>query len=309
MRVLVTGGAGFIGSHVVEEYLRSGHEVAVLDDFSTGTLVNVPPGVRVYEGDIRNAATVAEVLDSFAPEIVSHHAAHVSVDESVRQPEVDCLANVLGSILVFQAAARTGVRRVIFASSGGAVYGNASTVPTAESAPLRPESPYAIAKMTAEEYLRFFEPSYAEGAVILRYSNVYGPRQRVASESGVVAIFCDHALRQLPLSICGDGLQTRDFVYVRDVARANARALIGPAGTYNVGTGRGVSIRDLVQRLESVMAFELPVTSAPERAAEVRHSVLDTTHAKEQLGFSAEYSLEEGLRLTLESSRLHLSDA
>lgn len=307
MRVLVTGGAGFIGSHVAEEYLRCGHEVAVLDDFSTGTPVNVPRGVRVYEGDIRNAATVSKVLDAFAPEAISHHAGHASVGESVRQPEDDCQVNVLGSVLVFQAAARAGVRRVIFASSGGAVYGNASTVPTSENAPLHPESPYAIAKMTAEEYLRFFEPSYAEGAVILRYSNVYGPRQSVASESGVVAIFCDHVLRHLPLSICGDGLQTRDFVYVRDAARANALALVGPAGTYNVGTGQGVSINELVQRLQSVMGCQLPVTSAPERAAEVRHSALDSAHAKEQLGFSAEYSLEEGLRLTLEASRLRLS--
>jgi UDP-glucose 4-epimerase len=307
MRILVTGGAGFIGSHVVEEYVGRGHEVAILDDFSTGKRAHVPRGVTVFEGDVRSAASVSTAFDAFVPEVVSHHAGHVSVGESVRQPEDDCEVNVLGSVRVFQAAARAGVRRVIFASSGGAVYGNASSIPTPEHAPLQPESPYAIAKVTAEEYLRFFEPSYTEGAVVLRYSNVYGPRQSVASESGVVAIFCDHVLRGEPLPICGDGTQTRDFVYVRDIAHANALALAGPAGTYNIGTGRGVSISDLVRQLQVVAGFELPSRQAPERVAEVRHSVLDPAHARRQLGFGTEYSLEAGLRMTLDASRLCLS--
>lgn len=307
MKVLVTGGAGFIGSHVAEAYLRAGHDVAALDDLSSGKPENVAEGVRFFRADICDPAGVREVFETFAPDIVSHHAGHVSVSDSVSRPDVDCSVNVQGSLVVFQAAARSHVQRVIFASSGGAVYGSGSMLPTPEDAPLRPESPYAISKVAGEMYLGFFSSSYAHGAVILRYANVYGPRQSCSPESGVVSIFCQRALQRRSLMVSGDGLQTRDFVYVGDVARANLLALSGPPGTYNVGTGEGTTIRGLANMVQTAVGVVVPVEQCPARTAEVRDSAVDTSRAARVLGFEAEYSLKEGLEHTVQYLERHAS--
>ena len=306
MRILVTGGAGFIGSHVAEAYLRAGHDVAVLDDLSSGKLENVAEGIRMFQGDVCDPDSVRRIFDVFAPDVVSHHAGHVSVSDSVSHPDIDCAVNVQGSLVIFQAAVHAGVQRIIFASSGGAVYGSDSVRPTPEDAALRPESPYAIAKVAGELYLGYFAGSLAQGAVILRYANVYGPRQSGSPESGVVSILCERALRRQSLTINGDGLQTRDFIYVGDVARANILALSGPAGTYNIGTGHETTICTLADRVEAIAGAHLPVERCPARPAEVRDSAVNVERAARMLGFNVEYSLEEGLERTVQYIRQHM---
>lgn len=299
MKVLITGGAGFIGSHIAERYLNDGHEVAVLDDLSTGSRDNVPREVPLFHGSICDAGYVHDVMKSFHPDVVSHHAGHVSVRDSILHPETDCAVNILGSVIIFQAAASAGVRRVIFASSGGAVYGNTSIRPTPENAPLRPESPYAVSKATGEQYLHYFSRWYPDGAIVLRYANIYGPRQRSSPESGVVSILCEKAMRGTPMTIFGDGRQTRDFVYVGDVADANTLALAGPAGTYNIGTGMGTSIRELVEVITAAVGCRVPTEHGEPSIDEVRDSVLSTTHAKRKLGFVARTALKSGLQQTV----------
>lgn len=304
MRILVTGGAGFIGSSVVDAYLEAGHHVGVVDDLTSGARENLNPRARWHDLDVRSEA-LDGVFASERPEIVSHHAAHVSVRRSVDDPVGDASVNVLGSLRVLAAARRHGIRRVIFASTGGAIYGEPDVVPADETHPCRPQSPYAVAKLAVEQYLRFFRAIHGLEVVILRYANVYGPRQDPHGEAGVVAIFIQKILAGLPPIIYGDGAQTRDFVHVADVVRANLAALdVGPDGPepaiFNVSTGRGTSVNQLWATLAEIARPAVAPRHEPAKAGDLARSVLDPTRAKRSLGWQPTVDLAEGLRLTWE---------
>ena len=248
MKVLVTGGAGFIGSHVVDRCLAAGHEVAVVDNLSTGRREAVPPAARLSVIDIRSPDLI-EVFRAERPEVVIHHAAQVEVRRSVENPLLDADVNILGSVNLLECSRRFGVTRVIYASSGGAVYGDTAVLPTPEDHPVRPASPYGVSKLTVEHYLECWAGLYGIRGVALRYANVYGPRQSPLGEAGVVAIFSHRLLRAQAVVINGDGLQTRDYVYVEDVAEANLIALEHPdaTGAVNIGTGVETSVVELLR--------------------------------------------------------------
>ena len=252
MNILVTGGAGFIGSHIVDALLNAGHAVAVIDDLSSGSRANLPPGVALHEVDIVDAAAVARVFAAVRPDAVCHQAAQMSVSRSVREPLFDAQVNCIGLINVLDAAAAQGCRRFVFASSGGVLYGDV-TAPAPESTPANPVSPYGITKWVGERYLRFYAEEHRMATVALRYSNVYGPRQNPHGEAGVVAIFCKKFLAGEAATINGDGRYVRDYVYGPDVARANVLALTAdvPAirpqtlTSLNIGTGIGTDVNEL----------------------------------------------------------------
>jgi len=301
VKVLVTGGAGFIGSWVVRAYLEAGHEVVAVDDLSTGRRERVPPGVRLYEVDIRTPA-LGEVMERERPQVVNHHAAQSSVAVSMASPGRDAEVNILGTLNLLGACLRTGVRQVVYASTGGALYGECPR-PATEEDPVRPISPYGVSKYAGELYLRAFGETYGLPYTILRYANVYGPGQDPHGEAGVVAIFTWRMLRGEPVVIYGDGTQERDFVFVEDIGRANLLAL-GRAGlTVNLGTGVPVSIRGLFERLARLTGYDRPPTFAPPRPGDLHRSVLDASRARIALGWEAQTPLEEGLRRTVEAFR------
>jgi len=308
MKVLVTGGAGFIGSHVVEHALRAGHQVSVLDDLSTGKRANVPPKVPLFETDLRNREEVARVLSLVRPQAVSHHAAQSSVAISMRDPYLDTAVNVLGGINLLDACVANGVERLVFASTGGAMYGN---VPEGKRAPEEtrpaPISPYAISKLAFEQLLAVYRTQHGLRTTIFRYSNVYGPRQDPHGEAGVVAIFSGLILRGQRLCINarrtpGDEGCVRDYVFVADVARANVAALEGrlQERLVNVATGQPTSTRDLATRLLLIARPKTAhdFTAAPPRPGDVEYTVLDNTRFK--LAFGSPVSLEQGLQQTYE---------
>jgi UDP-glucose 4-epimerase len=301
MRILITGGAGFIGSTLVDVCLAAGHDVAVVDDLSSGTTINVAGAARFYEVDVRTPA-FDEVLATERPEIVSHHAAQVSVRRSVDEPVLDAEINVIGTLNVLESARRHGVRRVVFASTGGAIYGEPDGPLADESHPRRPQSPYAIAKLAAEHYLEGYRRAGLE-VVVLRYANVYGPRQDPHGEAGVVAIFIQRILAGLTPTIFGDGEQVRDFVYVDDVVRANllahAVALGGGApSVFNVGTGRGTSVNALWAALAKIAQPAVSPSHEPARTGDLVRSVLDATRARTTLGWEPRVDVETGLGRT-----------
>ena len=303
MRILVTGGAGFIGSNVVDGFLAGGHDVVVVDDLSAGSAANVSRRARLHRVDIRSAELDA-VFASERPEVVSHHAAQVSVRRSVDEPILDADVNVLGSLHVLEAARRHGVRRVIFASTGGAIYGEMEPGTAAdEHHPCRPRSPYAIAKLAVEHYLEGYRMAGGLETVVLRYANVYGPRQDPHGEAGVIAIFIQRILGGLTPVIYGDGEQVRDFVYVGDVVRANMAALTVPASepvVVNVGTGRGTSVNALWRALAAIAQPPVGPYHEPARAGDILRSVLDPGRAAVVMGWRPEIALEDGLRRTWE---------
>jgi UDP-glucose 4-epimerase len=302
MRVLVTGGAGFIGSHIVEALLEAGHHVAVVDNLSTGKRDNVPPGVPFYPVDIRDPE-LADVFARERPEVVSHQAAHVSVPQSVADPMHDASVNVVGLVNVLEQAQRHGARKVILASSV-AVYGDPVALPVTESHPLRPLSPYGLSKWVGERYVELFQHLHGLEFTVLRYANVYGPRQDPHGEAGVVSIFLSRMLAGEPVTIYGDGEQTRDFVYVKDVAVANLCALErGDGGIYNVSTGRATSVNHLFHVLAEMTSYHQAPHHGPPRRGDVRHSVLDPARAQTELGWRAEMALAEGLAQTVEHFR------
>lgn len=310
MRAIVTGGAGFIGSHIVEQLLAAGHEPHVIDNLSTGDRRNVPAGVTLHEVDVRNLADVQKVFDTVRPQAVTHQAAQMSVSLSVREPYFDAEVNVMGLLSVLQAADRSGVERFVFASSGGVLYGDVHT-PAPESHPADPMSPYGISKWVGERYLKFYSQQSKMSCVALRYSNVFGPRQNPHGEAGVVAIFCQRLLRGESATINGDGKYIRDYVYVTDVAAANVCALTRPAiepfRPYNVGTGQptdtnqiGEAIHRECQRLAGPGKTVPPLNYGPARAGDLRSNMIDATRAQVDWGWTPQVDFASGLRQTVE---------
>jgi UDP-glucose 4-epimerase len=299
MNVLVTGGAGFIGSHTVDALLEAGHAVTVVDDLSTGVRSNVNDAAVLAQVDIRDPVALDGVARRARPDVVMAFAGRVDVRRSIEDPMQDASTNVLGSLNTFCAGARHGAGRLIFASTGGALYGEAR-VPADERTPLRPLSPYGVAKHAAEQYLAWAGSHFGVTWTILRYANVYGPRQSASQEAGVVALFLRRILDGDALVICGDGLQTRDFVYVGDVVRANLLAMMSPGGTYNIGTGASTSIEDLAALCARLHGHDVAIWHGQAIAGEVHDSVLDAGLAAEQLGWHPLWTLEDGLRETLQ---------
>ncbi len=303
VRALVTGGAGFIGSNLVEALVARGDEVAVLDDLSTGFAENVPAGVELVEGDVADAGVVAKAASGC--EVVFHLAAHRAVFRSVEHPLQTDRANVAGTLAVLVAARDAGVRRVV-ASSSSSVYGGAEQLPTPESAPLLPRSPYAVSKLAGEHYCRVFTELFGLETVSLRYFNVYGPRQRPDSQyAAVIPLFIDALRSGRPPEVHGDGRQTRDFTYVADAVAANLRAATAPAErcsgkAYNVAGGAAHSLLDLLGILEGLTGVRAAPLHTDPRAGDVRHTRADISAAKAELGHAPEVSFEEGLARTLE---------
>jgi UDP-glucose 4-epimerase len=304
MKVLVTGGAGFIGSHVVDRCVEAGHGVAVVDDLSTGRQEHVQPAARLHVADIRSPALV-DVFRAEAPEAVIHLAAQAAVSRSVADPHLDADINVLGSINLLECCRRGGVRHIVYVSTGGAAYGDTEVIPTPEDHPTRPVSPYGVSKVAAEHYLACWEALYGLSGITLRLANIYGPRQSPHGEAGVVAIFADRLLRGEPCVINGDGLQTRDYVYVGDVAEAALLALEQPGvtGPINVGTGVETSVVALFERLRAAAGGHGEARHGPARPGEQRRSVLDGSRARRLLGWAPRMTLDEGLHRTLASFR------
>lgn len=301
MKIVVTGGAGFIGSHVVDAYVAAGHEILVVDNLSTGKREHVNPAARLVEMDV-NAPAFLDLLRAERPDVVNHHAANPSVSRSVREPIFDATQNVLGTISVLEAARQAGVGKFIYISSGGAMYGNPQYLPADENHPANPVSPYALSKHTGERYVRVYGLEHGLHWTSLRYANVYGPRQDPSGEAGVISIFCQNLLDGVPPEIHWDGEQTRDFVYVADCARANLLALEGGDGqAYNVGTEIGTSISKLFHTLLAVAGKELAPRSGPRRPGDARHSYLDCAKIERDLGWRAEVGLREGLAETWRS--------
>jgi len=310
MRTLVTGGAGFIGSHLVEALVAAGHQVAVIDNFSSGIRENVPAGVELFELDIRNQADVQKVLQSFRPEAISHQAAQMSVSRSVREPDFDAEVNILGLINILSAAAENGIRRVVFASSGGVLYGEV-TSPAPETAPANPVSPYGISKWAGEQYLKFFHREHGLNCTALRYANVYGERQNPHGEAGVVAIFCTRLLQGETAHINGDGKYVRDYVHVSDVVQANMAAMTRDHSGFeamNVGTGIGTDVNQLAAELLRLCQAELQhrglnrkipeMEHGPARAGDLRSNLVAYQKAEKLWGWTPQVTLAEGLQKT-----------
>ena len=303
MKVLVTGGAGFIGSHVVDAYLAAGHEVLVVDNLCTGKRENLNPKARFHELDILDPKT-AELIRAEGPDVLNHHAAQMDVRRSVADPLFDARTNILGTITLLEAARQAGVRKVLFVSSGGAAYGEQETFPAPETHPTWPVSPYGVSKRSGELYCHFFQVEYRMPFVAFRYANVYGPRQDPHGEAGVVAIFSGRMLRGEPVTVNGDGKQTRDYVYVGDVARMSLLALERDAtGPVNIGTGRETDVNELAATLLEVSGSRSEVQHGPAKGGEQRRSVVDIRRAAEVFGWRPEVSLRDGLARTVEFFR------
>ncbi len=305
MDCLVTGGAGFIGSNLVDALVTRGDRVTVIDNLSTGKRGNLESalsrGARLEVADVQDAGSVADIVVAARPEVVFHLAAQIDVRYSVQHPDGDAMANVVGTIAVLEAAREAGSRRVVNTSTGGGLYGDAELIPTPEDHPIRPLAPYGQSKHAGEEYCALYTRLYGLSTVSLRYGNVYGPRQDVQGEAGVVAIFCGRLVEGRAPTIFGDGGQTRDWVDVSDVVRANLLAAgAGLTGPINIGTGRETSVRDLLEALRTVSNLPLADAGfAPERPGEVRRSCLDVSRANRELGWKAQVGLSEGLRMIL----------
>ncbi len=316
MRILVTGGAGFIGSHIVDRFVSDGHDVVVVDDLSSGVREQVNAGARLVVADVRGAEAAAAVA-AFAPEVLCLHAAQMDVRKSVASPAFHADVNLVGLLNVMEAArtaqsssstpspaspsssGASALQHVLFASSGGAMYGEQEEFPATESHPSRPESPYGLAKSVSEQYLDWYHRFYQIPYTALRYGNVYGPRQNPHGEAGVVAIFCSRLLDGKPITIFGDGSQTRDYVYVGDVVRANALALQHRlVGGFNVGRGHETDVNQLAQALLAASPTKVDVVYAAARPGEQKRSVIDPTKLKAASGWTAELTVPEGLART-----------
>jgi UDP-glucose 4-epimerase len=300
-RILITGGAGFIGSTIADSFLEAGWDVAVLDDLSSGKRDNVPAGARFYPVDVRSGAA-HEVLLRERPQVICHQAAQIDVRKSMADPRFDADVNVGGLLNLMQAAVEArSVDHVLFASSGGATYGDTDVVPTPESHPQRPVSHYGAAKAAGELYLGVYRANFGIPYTALRYSNVYGPRQDPHGEAGVVAIFCGRLLEQRPCTVFGDGKQTRDYVFAGDVARANLLAAEKRYdGALNVGTGVETDVVELYRHLARAAGVDRPPEHAPARLGEQRRSCIDPAAAGRAIGWRPEVALADGLARTFE---------
>ena len=298
--ILVTGGAGFIGSHIVDAFLAAGHTVAVVDNLHTGKRENLNPSARFYEADIRDAGALAGIFQTERPTILCHEAALADVRGSLRDPAAYAQTNIVGTLNLLEAGRQTGsVRKVLFASTGGAIYGEPEELPATESCPAHPLDPYGATKLAAEALLYTYTHNYGLPYCALRYGNVYGPRQDPNGEAGVVAIFTGAMLAGRAATVNGDGLQSRDFVYVGDIARANLLALDRGSGVYNIGTGVPTTINTIFDTLARLTGYTQPRRHAPAKPGEVRHIYLDTARAAADLGWQPEASLDAGLAATV----------
>lgn len=299
MRIMVTGGAGFIASHVVDALTAAGHDVSIVDNLSTGRRQNVNPKARFYEVDIRSA-DLAEVLTKEQPEVINHHAAQMDVRRSVADPIYDADVNILGSLNLLELARQYGVRKVVYISTGGAVYGEPVYLPCDEAHPVDPLCPYGATKHTVEHYLFMYRQSYGLDYTVLRYPNVYGPRQDPHGEAGVVAIFAGQMLSGQQVTINGSGEQERDFVYVGDCVRANLIVLDAGSGEiYNLGWGIGTSVNDTFVQMKDITGYVLEPVHGPPKLGETFKIYLDASKARRDLGWEPQVQLREGLEQTV----------
>jgi len=303
VRIVVTGGAGFIASHVVDAYLERGHEVHIFDDFSTGQRSNLDSKAELHEVDIADPRA-ARSIERIKPDALSHHAAQMDVRHSVADPGFDARVNIIGFINLLEACKNSGVKKVVFASSGGAVYGEQDTFPAAEDHVTRPASPYGVSKRAGELYLSYYQQAFGLPYVALRYGNVYGPRQSAKGEAGVVAIFLALLLTGKTPVINGDGEQTRDYVYVGDVVSANVAALDSSfVGAVNIGTGVETDVVTIFQHLRRAVGSDIEAVHGPAKTGEQRRSCLDPRRAARVLGWRPRMALADGLRRTAEFYR------
>jgi len=305
VRILVTGGAGFIGSNVADRMIGLGHEIAVLDNLSTGFREFVSPKARFYGVDLTDAAAVEASLAEFRPEVVNHHAAQIDVRKSVEDARFDATVNILGSLSLLESCRRHGVRKFLYASTGGALYGEARFLPATEEHPVNPEAPYGASKHTVEKYLHIWKRLHGLDYTVLRYPNVYGPRQNPRGEAGVNAIFIAAMMEGKRPRIYGAGEQLRDYLHVDDVVEANRLALERGSGeVVNIGTGVGTSVNQIFRELKSLLAFEgEPIYEAP-RPGEIQRIYLDASRARQVLGWTPKVTFAEGLRRTVEWTRV-----
>jgi UDP-glucose 4-epimerase len=311
VRILVTGGAGFIGSHVVDAYVAAGHEVAILDNFSTGNEANLNSAAEVHRVDLRDRAGVEKAVASFRPEIVNHHAAQSEVPKSVADPGLDAHINIVGGLNLLKASVDHKVRKVIFISTGGALYGEPDVVPADEGHPVRPLSPYGTSKFSFEQYLGTFKRTFGLEFTVLRYANIYGPRQDFYAEEGrVVAIFASRMLERKPVTVDGDGEQSRDMLHVGDAATANLAALErGDGQIFHISTGVAVSVNELFRKLAILTDYQSAPIHGPRRKGDVYRIALDNARARGGIGWEPRVSLEEGLSLTVDYFREQVSEA
>jgi UDP-glucose 4-epimerase len=309
LNILITGGAGFIASHIADAYIAEGHNVIVVDNLSGGILENINPKAKFYKLDIRSEK-LEDVFQKEKIDVVNHLAAQMDVRRSVSDPKFDASVNVLGGINIFESARKHRVKKIIFSSTGGAIYGEQDYFPADEEHPTRPLSPYGITKLCTEKYLFFYKAVYGINHVILRYANVYGPRQNPHGEAGVVAIFCNKMLRGEQPVINGDGKQTRDYTFVADVVKANVLALTyDKSNIYNIGTSIEADVNKLFLELRSHLNPSCPEKHAPAKAGEQQRSVISYRKIESELGWKPTVQLEEGLRLTAEYFRRKYSEA
>ncbi|MFP4466271.1 MAG: NAD-dependent epimerase/dehydratase family protein [Candidatus Goldiibacteriota bacterium] len=301
MKILVTGGAGFIGSNAADAYINAGHEVVVIDDLSMGNEKNVNPAAVLYKTDIRDKKGVYDIIEKEKIDVINHHAAQISVPDSVKNPAGDASVNIMGTINLLSAAAERGVKKIIFISSGGTVYGTPEKLPVKETAPYKAENPYGISKTAGELYVKFYAAQYGLKYTILRYSNVYGPRQIPHGEAGVVAIFIKRILEGKKPVIFGGGKCIRDYVFVEDAARANLICLDkGDNDEFNIGTGIPSDVNRLYDCVRKASGFWEDAECAPFREGDIMENYLDITKAKEALGWEPEIPLEKGVEKTYE---------
>lgn len=305
MKILITGGAGFIGSHIADACIKAGYRTHIVDNLSTGSIANVPGEAIFHQLDIRNDA-VERLWKQEKFSVLIHTAAQMNVRKSVENPVYDADINVLGSLNLLEAGRRHGLNRVIFSSTGGAIYGEPDYTPQDEQHPVRPKSPYGITKRSLEHYLNYYGEEFGILSVSLRYANVFGPRQNSKGEAGVVAIFSEKLLAGLPCTINGEGEQTRDYVYVDDVVQANMKALNArKTDVFNVGTGIETNVNELFDQLRQLTDTEAKATHGPAMPGEQQRSVIDSSKLKKELNWNLNYDLKSGLKKTVAWFRSH----